>query len=197
MDCLFPKDDTYHLSSAAEACSPGPPTPRHVSDVQCPPAEVEQRGPVTKLCSLHSAWAQLLSLTSKYATWSWNAPLQPYSTCLLTNESVRYRLPCTGQISVGQDKTYFNRLSWDHASLIAQIVKNLPVMWKTQVWSLGWEDPLEMGMATHSSILTWKIPWTEEPGGVRSIGSERVGHDWAANTNPQRSWCLRNVIPYK
>ena len=82
-----------------------------------------------------------------------------------------------GQISMDQDKTYFNRLSRDHASLVAQMVKNLPAMWETQVRSLGWEDPLEMGMATHSSILTWKIPWTEEPGGVRSIGSERVGHN--------------------
>ena len=49
-------------------------------------------------------------------------------------------------------------------SLVAQTVKNLPVMWKTWVQSLGWEDPLEKGMATHSSILAWRIPWTEEPG---------------------------------
>ena len=50
-------------------------------------------------------------------------------------------------------------------------------MWETQVRSLGWEDPLEKEMETHSSIHDWKIPWTEEPGGLRSMGSQRVGHD--------------------
>ena len=65
-------------------------------------------------------------------------------------------------------------LSW--ASLVAQKVKNLPAM-KTQVRFLGWEDPLEKGMATHSSIVAWRIPWTEEPGGLQSIGSQRVGYD--------------------
>ena len=63
------------------------------------------------------------------------------------------------------------------ASLVAQGVKNLPVMQETQVRSLGWEDPLEKGMATHSSIFAWRIPWTEEPGGLPSIGSQRVGHN--------------------
>ena len=58
------------------------------------------------------------------------------------------------------------------ASLMAQLVKNPPTMWETWVQSLGWEDPLEKGKATHSSILAWKIPWT-----VESMGSERVGHD--------------------
>ena len=67
--------------------------------------------------------------------------------------------------------------SW--ASLVAQRVKRLPAMQKTQVQSLGWEDPLEKEMATHSSILVWRIQWTEEPGGLQSMGSQRVGHDWA------------------
>ena len=61
------------------------------------------------------------------------------------------------------------------------MVKNLPAMQKTQVRSLGWEDPLEKEMATHSSILAWEIPWTEEPGGLQSMGLQRVGHDWATN----------------
>ena len=61
------------------------------------------------------------------------------------------------------------------ASLIAQSVKNLPAVQETWVRSLGWEDPLEKEMATHSSILAWKIPWTEEPGGLQSMGSQRVG----------------------
>ena len=60
---------------------------------------------------------------------------------------------------------------------MAQIVKNLPAMQETQVRSLGWEDALEKGLATHSSILAWRIPWTEEPGGIQSTGSQRVRHD--------------------
>ena len=52
------------------------------------------------------------------------------------------------------------------SSLVAQMVKNLPAMWETWVQSLGWEEPLEEGMAIHSSVLTWRIPWTEEPGGL-------------------------------
>ena len=63
------------------------------------------------------------------------------------------------------------------ASLVAQIVKKPPAMQETWVRSLGWEDPLEEGMATHSSILAWRIPWTEEPGGLQSMGSQRVKHD--------------------
>ena len=62
-------------------------------------------------------------------------------------------------------------------SLMAQMVKRLPAMRETQVQSLGWEDPLEKEMATHSSILAWKIPWTEETGRPQTIGSPRVGHD--------------------
>ena len=57
------------------------------------------------------------------------------------------------------------------------MVKNLPIMQETQVQSLGREDPLEKGMATHSSILAWRIPWREEPDGLQSMGSQRVGHD--------------------
>ena len=60
---------------------------------------------------------------------------------------------------------------------MTQIVKNLPAVQETRVRSLGWEDPLEKGMATHSSILAWEILWTEEPGGLQSMGSRRVGHD--------------------
>jgi len=62
-------------------------------------------------------------------------------------------------------------------SLVAQTVKHLPAVWETQVPSLGWEDPLEKEMATHSSTLAWKIPWTEEPGGLQSMGLQRVGHN--------------------
>ena len=68
-------------------------------------------------------------------------------------------------------------LSSPLTSLEAQVVKNLRAMQKSQVRSLGQEDPLEKGMATHSSILAWEIPWTEEPGGLQSMGSQRVRHD--------------------
>ena len=67
------------------------------------------------------------------------------------------------------------------ASLVAQRVKNLPAMWETLVWSLSREDLLEKGMATHSSILAWRIPWTEEPGGLQSMGSQSVTHNWVTN----------------
>ena len=62
-------------------------------------------------------------------------------------------------------------------SLVAQTVKNL-----MHIWFLGWEDPLEKRMGTHSDILAWKMPWTEEPGGLQSMKSQRAGHDWPTNT---------------
>ena len=68
-----------------------------------------------------------------------------------------------------------------HASLMAQMVKNPPAMQETRVWSLGRVN-LEKGMATHSSTLAWRIPWTEEPGGLQFVGLQRVGHDWVTNT---------------
>ena len=60
---------------------------------------------------------------------------------------------------------------------VAQTLKNPPAKWETWVQSLGWEDTLEKGMATHSRILAWRIPWTVEPGRLQSMGSQRVGHD--------------------
>ena len=65
----------------------------------------------------------------------------------------------------------------DGTSLVAQMVKCLPTMQETRVQSLDWEDLLEKEMVTHSSILAWKIPWTEEPGGLQSMGLQRVGHN--------------------
>ena len=63
------------------------------------------------------------------------------------------------------------------AALVAQTVKRLPAMQETQVRSLGWEDPMEKEMAIHSSILAWKIAWSEEPDRLKSMGSQRVGHN--------------------
>jgi len=73
-----------------------------------------------------------------------------------------------------------NKLTLDPSSktsLVAQKVKNLPAVQETWVQSLGWEDPLEKRMTIHSSILAGRVPWIEEPGGLQSMGSQRVGHD--------------------
>ena len=67
-------------------------------------------------------------------------------------------------------------------SLVAQMVKNLPATWETQIQSLGQEDPLEEELAIHASILAWRIPLTEESGWLLSMGSQRVGRDWVTNT---------------
>ena len=69
----------------------------------------------------------------------------------------------------------FSDIYW--ASLVAQMLKKMPAVQESQVQSLGGEDPLEKGMTTHLSILAWRIPWTEEPGGLQSMGSQRVGHN--------------------
>ena len=77
--------------------------------------------------------------------------------------------------SLGYPVCFLQWVLTKYAPLVAQTVKNLPAVQKTQVLSLGREDPLEKGMATHSSILAWRIPWTGEPGGLQSMGSQRVG----------------------
>ena len=85
-------------------------------------------------------------------------------------------------ISLMSEKwTIFNPFRHLWASLVAQTVKNLPAMQETGVWSLGQEDPLEKEMATHSSVLAWRISWTEKPGRLQSMGSQRVRHDWVTN----------------
>ena len=83
-------------------------------------------------------------------------------------------IPGSGR-SPGEGIGYPLHNSWD--TLVAHTVKNLPAMQETWVQSLGWEDPLEKGMATHSSILEWRIPWTEEPDRLQSMGSQRVKHN--------------------
>ena len=75
------------------------------------------------------------------------------------------------------------------------MVKNLSAMQKTPVQSLSWEDPLEKEMATHSSILAWEIPWTEEPGRLQSMESQRVGHDSVTNPSVQFQFSCSVVTP--
>ena len=89
-----------------------------------------------------------------------------------------HRLPRQGWgLSALRFSLYALALLPDSASLVAQTVKNLPAMQETRVRSLGQEDPLEKGMATHSSVLAWRIPWTEEPARIQAMGSQRVRHD--------------------
>ena len=75
------------------------------------------------------------------------------------------------------DTTEATQQQQQQQQLVAQMVKYLPAVQKTQVRSLVWEDPLEKEMVMHSSTLAWKIPWTEKPGGLQSMGLQRVGHD--------------------
>ena len=84
------------------------------------------------------------------------------------------------------DTLDFSKHTTLRASLVAQVAKNLPRIWETQVRFLSQEDPMEKKMAIHSSILTWKIPWTKEPGGLQYMGSQRVRQSWATNTHT--SW---------
>ena len=91
---------------------------------------------------------------------------------------------------VAQSRTQLKRLS-SSSSRVAQMVKNLPTVQETWVRSLGQEGPLEKGMATHSSVLAWRIPWTEEPGRLQSLGLQTVRHDWATNTfHFKKSWSM-------
>ena len=78
-------------------------------------------------------------------------------------------------------------MDWNGVS-VAQRVKHLPAMQETRVWSLGWEDPLEKEMATHSNVLAWRIPWTKEPGGLQSMGLQRVQHDWVTSLSLSFQW---------
>ena len=86
----------------------------------------------------------------------------------------------SGEDSLEGDVATPLQYSW--TSLMAQTVKTLPAVQETWVWPLGWEDTLEKAMAIHSSILAWRSPWTEEAGGLQTLGLQRVGHDWVTNT---------------
>ena len=87
-------------------------------------------------------------------------------------------IPESGRFT-GEGVGYPLQYSW--ASPVAQLVKNLPAVQETRVQSPGQEDPLEKGMVTHSSILAWRIRYTEDPGGLKSMGSQRIGRDWVTN----------------
>ena len=104
-------------------------------------------------------------------------PLQ-YSCLEVTiHLTIQMTIYLGGLLLIGSHWFFLSFLSPEKASLVAQRLKRLPAMWETRVRSLGQEDLLEEEMATHSSILAWRIPWKKEPGGLESTGSQRVGHD--------------------
>ena len=131
-------------------------------------------GPLTYTPESHETFHS--TLCTRCVTWS---------VCLLQPKDKRLFkwLDSYGRVSnVTGSQELANSMKHSSDFPIAQVVTNLPAMQETWLWSLGQEDTLEKGMATHFSILAWRIPWTEEPGRLHSVGSQRVGHDWATNT---------------
>ena len=123
--------------------------------------------------SVHRNYLHFYKLTTKNQT-----EIKESISFTIATKRIKYlgiNLPKeTKELYTENQKTLMKEI-W--ASLLAQLVKNLPAVQETYVRSLGWEDPLEKEVATHSSILAWKISWTEESGGLQSMGLERVGHD--------------------
>ena len=114
--------------------------------------------------------------TDKFTLWDlkWVAQLSKIIELIMEKNGSR-----SPSFLTCRSKIYLSRYQ---ASLVAQRVKNPPAMRETWVQSLGWEDHLEEGMAIHSSILAWRMPWTEEPGGLQSLGSQRVGQTERVST---------------
>ena len=128
------------------------------------------------------SYLNICTLTN--SSWSFVPMLLKQRACFLDSSAGREStcnagdpdsIPGSGR-STGEGIGY--PLQYSGTSLVAQLVKNLPAMQVTWVWSLGREDALEKGMATHSSILPWRIPWIKEPCGLQSIGSQRVEYNW-------------------
>ena len=132
-----------------------------------------QRGQQLRDAGTSSTWAP-----------SWHETQQQWHLLRVTKTFGFYELwLCSQKSSSMLFLVCFSVLLWENwASLVAQSVKNLPAVQETPVWSLGREDPLEKEMATHASILVWRISWTQEPGGLQSMESKRAGHDWATHT---------------
>ena len=141
------------------------------------------------LLQAQSSWTLLSTKSDKVSLGIYNKPLSVtpefLNDCLsvkpnfwLKNETFHPTLHVQGEEGLETVKPTMAN------ALMAQKLKHLPPMWETRVRSLGWEDPLEKEMVTHSSILAWRIPWTEKPGRLQSTGSQRVGHDWATSLSP-------------
>ena len=124
----------------------------------------------------------------QYCTGSFDNPYTSQSNIFKVGSKLKQLLICRYQFFFlnfgGLSLSYFLYSKQN----LAQMVNNLPAMPKTRVWFLGWEDPLQEEMETHSSLLAWRIPCTEEPGGLQSIGSQRVRKDLTTNTSLQTKW---------
>ena len=115
---------------------------------------------------LFSSRNTLIDSLRNYVLSAISTSLSPFR---LTHK-IDYHIPTSCQFNI---HLHFLKLYLKREALVAQTVKNPPAMQETGVQSLGWGDPLEKGMATHSSILAWEIPWTEKPGGLQSMGSQK------------------------
>ena len=125
------------------------------------------------------AFSEMSNRHCKFITWK-SEPFYLLHTLLSPNIITWYHhLHCRD--SNQKLKFYFLLSSLPGIPLVSQMVKKLPAGQNNWVWSLGQEDSLGKGMVTHSSILAWRIPWTEEPGGLQSMGSQKVRHDWVTN----------------
>ena len=140
-----------------------------------------------------SYWASLAAVHGVTKSWTWVSKFtfifhfHTLEKEMATHSSVlAWRIPGTGEPG-GLPSMGSHRIGHDWSDLAAvaaavfQMVNYLPIIQETWVLSLGKKDPLEKGMATHSSIPAWRIPWTEEPGRLQSMGSQRVRYDWVTN----------------
>ena len=156
--------------------------------------------PTVLLCLLWASYPARVVLRAQHPTMVGGS----VSDCLRTRIRLSGFKPWTihsptCNLEQGFSKPHFTHLKNRYIliELLIQMVKNLPAMWETPVQPLGWEDALEEEMATHSSILAWKIPWMEEPGSLQSMWSKRVGHNWATTLSLSKFKqvrCLRNLI---
>ena len=149
-----------------------------------------RRAPASSLDLAHS-----LNYVSNVSRWTffffWPRSTGYAVSCFPTTSSDWSLTSCSGRGVLtpglpGNSKSLLGR--W--TSLVAQMVEHLTTMRETQVRSLGWEDPQEKEMATHSSTLAWKISWTEEHGRLQSMGSQRVGHNWATSLSCLPASCI-------
>ena len=131
-----------------------------------------------------------------FVCFAWRTTVEHFPTPPRSEHATTLHYPCCvykvmgvgthwSEHVVGRISCRLAGMRWElkRAFLVAQMVRHLPAMQETWVWSLGWEDPLEKGMATQSNILAWRISCAEEPGRPQSMGLQRVGHSWATNAH--------------
>ena len=148
--------------------------PEYTNIHRKPSGKLKIRGKIYIQVSRSGLWIQ-------HSAWTWSSKATPSSSFVETHsydvETHSYDVETRMRSYTTSEKETFKRNKLEPGLTHGQWVKTLPAMQETQFWSLGEADPLEEEMATHSSILAWEIPWTEEPGGLQSKGSHRVGHD--------------------